>query len=325
MTICIDIYQKIFEEFGCEAKWIVFMDADYFIVDFNRTMESMIADAGVQRRNQTKPCKFIAQDSPNTANSGFLFFKMSSFSHKFLRIWLSNIVAYQFPWCNDQGYLQQTVLQYVEHELQLRLHHNCAHDKYVNLRHNYHTIPEDLRNLCYVKSMANMQLHPGDRSLGSVCLVNGFTNVGMFNYKDWHGSYHWNTTECSLYWVHDHCNNNCNIPGQFGYHGKEGKEIVGAVHNYRCFLKHVLENSTFYGNNGERFKQFLSNNFPREISTLASEDCHSCMMAARVRQNGDSRIENDVRRCREDILDGSFRINVNRDILLSIDGPTKIR
>ena len=99
------MFRHILTEFDCEAKWIIFIDADFFIADYNRTLQSIIA-----RANSNIPfgtiganCEMIAQDAPTTINSGMLLFRMSRSSEIILQNWVDKEWHHHFKVFDSQA------------------------------------------------------------------------------------------------------------------------------------------------------------------------------------------------------------------------------
>jgi len=112
---------ETFNIYGCQAKWLVYLDADVVITDLSRSLESIIshsADNGegntfnistrgdsVGARAYSDSCDFIAQLSPTTINTGLLFFRFSQSGERILVRWIRNYLYNtdkNLTWVDDQ-------------------------------------------------------------------------------------------------------------------------------------------------------------------------------------------------------------------------------
>jgi len=152
-----ETFQRIYQKNGCKFEWVIFLDADIFIVDFQRKLEVMIrlmddkyarphsglteSSAWRQHANISpdhsarRRCKIIAQDSDQAINGGFLMFSMTDTSYNLLTYWPVLMKRYSgmYEWLYDQGYLQRMYLEYAQVVLGKRLPFDCAAP-----RHTFH-------------------------------------------------------------------------------------------------------------------------------------------------------------------------------------------
>lgn len=179
--------KEVFHTFGCQAHWVLFLDADVVFLNFNHSVESIIqyanAKVGGSQQNQ---CNFIAQMGPNTINSGFLLFKVSLEGEKVLSNWVMTHKYYSMigtKWQDDQGWLQQTYLSYLESYMDIKFPIDCATMKKQNP-----SFPENtMRNLCFTRNLMSLNLLPAMRETGSYCMLPGLTAIDRFNIRDWLG------------------------------------------------------------------------------------------------------------------------------------------
>lgn len=115
--------RELFHKYGCEAKWLLYADADSVMVDLTRSLESVISFANQQYypptsgTSSTKPvtgaggggggegCEVIAQLSSSTINAGIAFFRISPAGDKLVRNWISTYMKHQAmgkKWQDDQ-------------------------------------------------------------------------------------------------------------------------------------------------------------------------------------------------------------------------------
>lgn len=113
--------RELFHKYGCEAKWLFYVDADSVMVDLTRSLESIISFANQQYypptsgTSTTKPvtggsvggegCEVIAQLSSSTINAGIAFFRISPAGDKLVRNWISTYMKHQAmgkKWQDDQ-------------------------------------------------------------------------------------------------------------------------------------------------------------------------------------------------------------------------------
>ena len=64
-----DIFQDLYRSKGCDVNWVVFLDIDIFVIDYERKIESFIHYAN-NHAGKKRQCKIIAQDSATTLNTG---------------------------------------------------------------------------------------------------------------------------------------------------------------------------------------------------------------------------------------------------------------
>ena len=65
-----DIFQDLYRSKGCDVNWVVFLDIDIFVIDYERKIESFIHYAN-NHAGKKRRCKIIAQDSLTSLNTGF--------------------------------------------------------------------------------------------------------------------------------------------------------------------------------------------------------------------------------------------------------------
>jgi hypothetical protein len=112
--VMLNTLQRLYEGSSCEQKYVVYLDIDVYIVDFNYKIEDIIHNANI---DSTGECHLLAQDAPTTINTGVLIFKVSSFSIDFIRKWIKlqqwHTVYEKIKWQDEQGWLQYTYLIYI--------------------------------------------------------------------------------------------------------------------------------------------------------------------------------------------------------------------
>jgi hypothetical protein len=64
-----EIFQDLFRAHGCKISWVVFLDIDVFVIDYERRIESFI-DYANNHAEKKRQCKIIAQDSATSLNTG---------------------------------------------------------------------------------------------------------------------------------------------------------------------------------------------------------------------------------------------------------------
>ena len=117
-TILIDYLRELFHKYKCEAKWMVFLDADVLISDFTISIESIITIANtynkLPKENITlnnnfkiKKCQIIAQLSPSSINTGILFFHITSTTETLLNEWMRIYLLYHknARWQDEQVFI----------------------------------------------------------------------------------------------------------------------------------------------------------------------------------------------------------------------------
>lgn len=149
---------------GCEAKWIVFLDADIVVLDLTRTLESIILFSNQMYFNpeamvKGEGCDIIAQLSSTTINSGVIFVHISPESELFMRQWMKNIIQYRMQglqWQDEQGWLQHTYLEHLEQLYDVKMPFNCAGTDIQRL----HRIENSIRSQCFATVMYSVGLLP---------------------------------------------------------------------------------------------------------------------------------------------------------------------
>ena len=89
--------RELFHKYGCEAKWLFFVDADSVMVDLTRSLESIISFANHQYypAGGGEGCEVVAQLSSSTINTGVIFFRISPAGDKLVRTWISTYMKNQ--------------------------------------------------------------------------------------------------------------------------------------------------------------------------------------------------------------------------------------
>lgn len=82
--------RELFHSHGCDARWMLYIDADVIITDLSFSLESLIDSVnnpiGFDHDTYVRdPCSFIGQLSSTTINSGVMFFRIDPYSLSFIR------------------------------------------------------------------------------------------------------------------------------------------------------------------------------------------------------------------------------------------------
>lgn len=248
--------KNIHHHYGCDAQWVLFLDSDTFIIDYSRTLESIISFSNINSKNIIKnnrwifntnknkqslsvpgQCEIIAQDSVTTLNTGVIFFRISTDSEEILTNWINiqtnKLQVDNIRWQDDQGWIQYLYLKYCEKELEMPLPIDCAGNnndlsalfrgtiKFSNF--NIARLDETpKRSMCYAKMLEYLGMHPGSRSLGKYCILSGFSLLDRINIHDWTGvpMFHDNKYYHILHLPPFDKPGKCLFRGAFLYHGK---------------------------------------------------------------------------------------------------------
>lgn len=76
------VLKDLYNRYGCQAQWVVFLDMDVFILDYTRKIESIIQFSYINNNKNLKSktndlCEIIAQDGPQTINTGVIISRIS--------------------------------------------------------------------------------------------------------------------------------------------------------------------------------------------------------------------------------------------------------
>lgn len=200
--IILDYFKETFQTHGCDARWILFLDADVMVTNFARTLETIIFYANslfVTKRNDNSSrlvvdsnCHTIGQFGETTINTGVLFFQVTVTSEKILSDWAS-ITSYHashgIHWQHDQGRFQAVYLHYLRMQLNITMRFNCEYPKYDDRLYNPHKLHiNTFRNLCFSKNLYLQGLFPAVRNTGAFCILSPLTNEAIFNLHDFRAS-----------------------------------------------------------------------------------------------------------------------------------------
>ena len=199
----LDYMHEIFQEFGCNARWLLVLDSDIMIANFARRLESIISFAenmlgggestSTSSRDKTTEqtgCQIISQQGPATNNGGVLFFKISPEGKQVLADWVSttlNHLRSGIEWQEDQGRLQQTYLAYLSDDLHIDMPLNCAlpvKDPIYRKMNPSRMSANALRNLCFARNLYLTGLLPQLRRTGRYCMLPPLNDVSAFNLHD---------------------------------------------------------------------------------------------------------------------------------------------
>jgi hypothetical protein len=73
-----EIFQDLYRSHGCQISWLVVLDIDIFVIDYERKIESFIHYAN-NHAGKNRKCKIIAQDSSTSLNTGRYYYNYNYF------------------------------------------------------------------------------------------------------------------------------------------------------------------------------------------------------------------------------------------------------
>lgn len=209
------------------------------MIDYSRSIESIITYANRNALRHSSTCELIAQDSSTTLNSGLLFFRVSPAGEKIIKHWMESVMYHHEKmtfWQEDQGWLQYVYLKYLEDHLKTPPLYNCAQFNIHALPGAPHMAENAIRNLCYAKMLSYFGLPPGKRSNGKFCLLGGTTPHDRINFKDWTGIASWNKENQLIFTMHlpPKCEElgRCQLKGLFLYHGNADDCTCILIHHH---------------------------------------------------------------------------------------------
>lgn len=145
------------------GSWLIFLDTDLMIANPNRHRE-------LEDLMQAKKCKFIAQETRDTINTGFLAFRASPEARRLVSLWIEEYERIKplGSWLHDQGALQSAMLKTareyaIRHGSRVKPHNaTCDVSRSIGAHD---------RDVCWNKFMVELGLGPDKRSFGSYCLL----------------------------------------------------------------------------------------------------------------------------------------------------------
>jgi hypothetical protein len=205
---------------------VVYVDVDVYVADPDRTVGAVLADADEALRDAASPsertapdgsrgasagsCFFLAQDAPHTVNSGLVILRRARpEALEMVRRWRHSFVRSrraQRAWLNDQGALQNAVLQVASRATTPRprldgvytdaclfvaaTSTSCRGKERLGEQYGGRWDPcaarnAHARNLCYRAEMLSMGLAEGARSFApGVCLADARDPRARLNVHD---------------------------------------------------------------------------------------------------------------------------------------------
>ena len=268
---------NLYDLYHCSVRHVLFVDADVFVVDLDKSLEAMISNADSSYAPSAPGgCSLIAQDSPTTINTGALIFKVAQRSNALLRSWIDNQYRLanveDIAWQDEQGWLQLTFLQQAAAIRGAALTIDCA-VPHIGAVREYARIKgigeTPLRSKCYASALAQLQLQlqspatanssssslQSSRSAGDMCLLPSLSHLDRLNLHDMPGRPRWVD---GVKYVHvlkvprggravrgGEEDGRCGLAGALLYHGKSAAFTARLVRVYGSLSADAIEAQVF--------------------------------------------------------------------------------